>query len=343
MKKTILFLVVAAVCLAFAAPLFAEGNTEKGPMKVGVFVPGVAAGSPLYEQLVSGANKVAAEFPNLTIKVVEAGFDQSKWPEQMTALAATGEYTWILTSNPSMPDVSKGVFTAFPKQKFIFMDGYLSGNPMAYSVMYNQVEQGYMAGYLAGLVTKSTMKGATPELKVGAIVAQEYPALTKEMIPGYKQGFEAVDPNITLDYRVIGNWWDANKARRPRQQHDGRGRRRDPVHRRRRGPGHHQGGAGARPLRRVLRQQRVQDRPGDHHRVRHARPGAGRVRDAEEGRAGQAGVRQGRRPQHQGRLRRLRGRDPLYTNNVAADVVAKMADLMKKFRNGSFSLAVPQM
>jgi len=69
MKKTILFLVVAAVCLAFAAPLFAEATAEKGPMKVGVFVPGVAAGSPLYEQLVSGANKVAAEFPNVTIKV----------------------------------------------------------------------------------------------------------------------------------------------------------------------------------------------------------------------------------------------------------------------------------
>jgi hypothetical protein len=43
--------VVAVICLAFAAPLFAEGNTEQGPMKVGVFVPGVAAGSPLYEQM----------------------------------------------------------------------------------------------------------------------------------------------------------------------------------------------------------------------------------------------------------------------------------------------------
>ena len=44
------------------------------------------------------------------------------------ALAATQEYNWILTSNPSMPDVCKEVFKAFPKQKFIFMDGYLAGN-----------------------------------------------------------------------------------------------------------------------------------------------------------------------------------------------------------------------
>ena len=33
--------------------------------------------------------------------------------------------------------------------------------------MYNQVEQGYLAGYFAGLVTKSSMKGATADLKVG--------------------------------------------------------------------------------------------------------------------------------------------------------------------------------
>ena len=183
------------------------------PMSIAVFVPGVAAGSPLYEQMVSGANKVAAEIPTLTVKVVEAGFNQAEWPEKMMSLAATGEYAYIMTSNPSMPFVCADVAKAFPKQKFIFLDGYAApGNPQFYSLMYNQVEQGYMAGYIAGLVTKSTMKGATPDLKVGAIVAQEYPALTKEMIPGYTQGFQAVDPKITLDYRVIGNWWDANKG-----------------------------------------------------------------------------------------------------------------------------------
>jgi len=343
MKKTILFLVVAAVCLAFAAPLFAEGTTEKGPMKVGVFVPGVAAGSPLYEQLVSGANKVAAEFPNLTIKVVEAGFDQSKWPEQMTALAATGEYTWILTSNPSMPDVSKGVFTAFPKQKFIFMDGYLAGNPNAASVMYNQVEQGYMAGYLAGLVTKSTMKGATPELKVGAIVAQEYPALTKEMIPGYTQGFQAVDKNITLDYRVIGNWWDANKAADLANSMMDAGV--DVIL-------SIAGGAGQGTIKAAQARGRyVVYFDSNAYKIA---PGTiiGCATLAQE-----RAVYETLKKAVQGKLAWGKAEvlttkagyvdfadaDPLYTNNVAADVVAKMADLMKKFRNGSFKLDVPQM
>jgi simple sugar transport system substrate-binding protein len=344
MKKTLLFLVVAAVSLAVAAPLFAEGKVDTTtPMKVGVYVPGVAAGSPLYEQLVSGANKVAAEFPNLSIKVVEAGFDQSKWTEQMMALVATGEYTWILTSNPSMPDVCKDVFKAFPKQKFIFMDGYVTGNPMTYSVMYNQVEQGYIAGYLAGLVTKSTMKGATPDLKVGAIVAQEYPALTKEMIPGYTQGFQAIDPKITLDYRVIGNWWDANKgADLANSMMDagvdvilsiaggaGQGTIKAAQARGRYvvyfdsnayaiAPGTIIGCA-------TLAQERIVYETLKKALQGKLTFGKAEVVDAKGGYVDFADA------------------DPLYTNNVPADIVTKMADLMKKLKGGSLKLPVPQM
>ena len=56
------------------------------------------------------------------------------------------------------------------------------------------------------------MSGANPDLKAGMIVAQQYPALDKMMVPGYKKGLEAVDSGITMDFRVIGNWYDANKA-----------------------------------------------------------------------------------------------------------------------------------
>ena len=39
------------------------------PYAVGVFVPGVVAGSPLYEQLVSGAEGAVSEFENASIKL----------------------------------------------------------------------------------------------------------------------------------------------------------------------------------------------------------------------------------------------------------------------------------
>jgi simple sugar transport system substrate-binding protein len=199
------------ILVALFVALLAVPALTAAPLNVAVFIPGVVAGSPTYEQIVAAADKMAAA-GSITSKVVEGGFNQADWPEKVTSLAATGSYDLILTTNPSMPGICADVAKDFPSQKFAVVDGMLAGNAQIYTLLYNQVEQGYFAGYLAGLVTKSTMKGANKDLKVGAIVAQEYPALTVEMIPGYTQGFKAIDSKITLDYRIVGNWYDATKG-----------------------------------------------------------------------------------------------------------------------------------
>ena len=59
-----------------------EKTTEAEPFKIAVVVPGVAAGSPLYEQLVEGSEKAVAEYPNASMKVVELGFNQAEWTEK---------------------------------------------------------------------------------------------------------------------------------------------------------------------------------------------------------------------------------------------------------------------
>ncbi len=219
----LLFIALVVLCIIVPVSLFAGGQKEAAgkpvqetkkaePFGIAAFIPGVVAGSPLYEQLVAGAKKAVAEHPNAFLKVVEGGFNQAKWEEKVTSLAATGTYKVILTSNPAMPYIVADVAKSFPDQKFINVDGYLPGNKQIYTLLYNQFEQGYLAGYLGGLVTKSKMPGANADLKVGMIVAQEYPALTKMIKPGFEKGLHAVDPKITLDYRIIGNWYDANKA-----------------------------------------------------------------------------------------------------------------------------------
>jgi len=179
---------------------------------IGVFVPGVVAGSPLYEDMVAGVEMVATENADVTYKVFEAGFDQSTWETAMVSMVATGEYDLIVSSNGSMPDVSMEAANAFPDQKFLFVDSIIAGNPQMYSVLYNQVEQGAVMGYLAGLVTTSDMDGATPELKIGFIGGQEYDAMNLMIVPGYELGARLANPGIEVDFRVLGNWYDANKA-----------------------------------------------------------------------------------------------------------------------------------
>ncbi|MBI9100869.1 MAG: BMP family ABC transporter substrate-binding protein [Spirochaetales bacterium] len=187
---------------------------KDGPksFNLAVVVPGVTAGSPIYEQLVSGSELAIKENAHSSMKVFELDYNQAQWNEKITSIVATGVYDVIITSNPSMPYVCMDISLQFPEQKFIFVDAFVSGNPNMTSYLYNQVEQSYMLGHLAGLITKSDMTGANSDKKIGIIVAQEYPALNKMMVPGFENGAKSVDPDIELDYRVLGNWYDAAKA-----------------------------------------------------------------------------------------------------------------------------------
>ncbi|MCX8013561.1 MAG: BMP family ABC transporter substrate-binding protein, partial [Rectinema sp.] len=139
-------------------------------------------------------------------------FNQAEWQEKLTSFVASGKFDLIITSNPSMPELVDKVTKIFPSQKFICLDGYLQGNPNIYSVLYNQIEQGYITGYLAGLVSISGIKGTNPEKKVGMIIGQNYPVMDKMIIPGFTQGLRAADSSFQLDIRVLGNWYDAAKA-----------------------------------------------------------------------------------------------------------------------------------
>jgi simple sugar transport system substrate-binding protein len=188
------------------------GASNAGSLSVLVYVTGVTAGSPTYEMMAEGAQEFAEEHSNVTVRVYEAGFNQAEWEEQLTSLVADGGYDIVVGSNPSLPEICVNVGQKFPKTKYLLVDAYYEGSPNISTWLYNQYEQSLYLGYLAGLITVSDMPHANPEKKIGFIAAQEYPLLTRHMVPGFLEGARRVDPAISLDFRVIGNWYDATKA-----------------------------------------------------------------------------------------------------------------------------------
>ncbi|HLW22360.1 MAG TPA: BMP family ABC transporter substrate-binding protein [Sphaerochaetaceae bacterium] len=218
MKRVmVLLIILSVVLLVVPSTLFGAGGREvqEQPgqsLSVLVYITGVMAGSPPYTALAEGAQEFAAENDAVSVKIYEAGFNQAEWEEQLTSLVATGEYDIVLGSNPSLPEICERVGAKFPDQKFIITDAYREGHPQIRTYLYNQYEQSLFLGYLAGLVTTSSMEHANSARKVGFIAAQEYPLLSRHMVPGFLEGARMVDPSIQLDFRVIGNWFDANKA-----------------------------------------------------------------------------------------------------------------------------------
>ncbi len=209
--------ILAAAAVGIAAPAaFAAGGAESAApaakaASIAVFVPGVVSGSPIYEMLVAGVQKAAGEAAGAQVKVLEGGFNQAEWEAKLTSLAAGGTYDLIVSSNPAIPAICAAVSAKFPKQAFLLLDGELAGNPKIYTLRYDQREQAYLAGHIAGLAAQAGL-GGKASLRIGLVAGQEYPAMNGVILPSYRDGARAVDPKIEVDFRVVGNWYDAAKG-----------------------------------------------------------------------------------------------------------------------------------
>jgi len=224
MKHTVF--VLAFMIIVSTACLFAAGTSENPEdlYRVGVFVPGVVDGSPTYEMMVRGVRRASSEAGGgVDVAVVEGGFDQSTWQEGVMSMAVSGAYDLIVTSNPSMPEIVEAVTEAVPEVRFIVLDGYLSGNPRIHTVLFNQREQAFLAGYFAGLVTQSALPRANPDQRAGLLAGQEYPIMNDTILPGFRLGFRTILPEGEVDFRVLGNWFDAGKAQEIATDMIGRG------------------------------------------------------------------------------------------------------------------------
>lgn len=178
---------------------------------IAVVIPGVTAGSPLYEGLVKGAEQAILENDGASMQVFELGYNQTEWQDRIAGIVNTGRYDLIVSSNPATPYIFQDLVESFPEQHYLALDAHLDGTPTIATVLYNQIEQAFLLGHMAALVSKSDLGGEATN-RVGLLIAQEYPAFNEMILPGFEKGIQAVDPAMELDLRILGNWYDANKA-----------------------------------------------------------------------------------------------------------------------------------
>jgi simple sugar transport system substrate-binding protein len=211
LKKSVSRVMAAAVSILLVIAL-SSCNEKKGTGKdIGIFVPGILSDSPVYSMMVDGVQEAAAAYnknrtenDQVSVTILEAGTNQAEWSGKLTALAATGKYAVIISSNPSLPDIADPLTKKFPSQKFILMDAYEKGNPSIATVRYNQREQAYLSGYIAALMSKTH--------KIGLIAAQQYPVMDTIILPGFREGAAAAVDGTSVDFRIVGNWYDASKG-----------------------------------------------------------------------------------------------------------------------------------
>jgi riboflavin transport system substrate-binding protein len=232
MKRKFVFFLVVTLCFAISLPVFANGEKEapkaqaaattapaataptaENPIRLGIFIPGALGDSPPYDALADGARRLALRDPRIKlVNVFEAGFDQSKWTEKFIALAASGKYDVIYTSNEALGSMVVEAARQVPNVKFIINDCYVKGNPRVASTFMNKYQQSYLYGYMMALISSSSMKGMNADKKIGVVYGQHYVTLDELIIPGMEAGAKAVDPAFEVKSVMLGNWYDAKKA-----------------------------------------------------------------------------------------------------------------------------------
>lgn len=186
-----------------------SAKKDKSEYSIAVYIPGIMADSAIYANLAEGVKDAVQEYnavseKKASVTVSEAGTNQAEWGTKLTALAATKKFDVIISSNPSLPEIAEPVSRMFPEQKFIFLDAAVSGNKNMAAVSYNQKEQAYLSGYIAGLFSKTK--------RVGLIAAQEYPVMNEVLMPYFAKGASDAVPETVCDFRIVGNWYDASKG-----------------------------------------------------------------------------------------------------------------------------------
>lgn len=158
------------------------------------------------DDLAAGADRAEKDF-GVTVKRLESA-SAANYEADVRAMAQQG-YNLIFTTFPYMEEATKIAAKEYPDTKFgAIFQNVNNASGEKYSNIWDTEFHGeaafYIAGYVAGLNTKSN--------QVGIIIGGEEPSPNAEG-NGFMRGALAANPNVTVTSAFVGSYEDPAKAK----------------------------------------------------------------------------------------------------------------------------------
>lgn len=183
-----------------------EATKETNLKKVLYITPGTLGDNGFSDSVNSGIQRIAKEY-GAEVKVIENGFDSSKYAQSVEA-AFAWEPDVLFTDSYGMEDLIKDYSLKYPNVKVVNLDFVLQNEANTISsVTFIQEEGSFMAGVVAALVTTSNLPYANPEKIVGAMGGQDIWVI-RSFMHGYEQGVKYIDPSIKIVTNFAGTFSD---------------------------------------------------------------------------------------------------------------------------------------
>ncbi|MEI7885042.1 MAG: BMP family protein [Clostridia bacterium] len=201
MKKALSLLLILVLIMSMMVGCATKptAETEK-KFKVACLLPG-----PIND---NGWNAAAYKgLKDIETKLgVEIAYTESVKPsdfEEVFRNYANEGFDVVMGHGFEFGDAAMKVGPEFPNVKFIVTSTDISQAPNVASIDAASDERGFLAGIVAGLVTKTNV--------VGAVGGMELPPITKAL-EGFEKGVKYVNPSATVLKSMTGSFEDAAKA-----------------------------------------------------------------------------------------------------------------------------------
>ena len=207
-RRSVLGLLSAAALMSSvsAGAVLAQEYSAENPLKVALVLHGTLGDKSFFDSAAAGMAKAEAELP-VEVKIIEAGYDKTKWQPALADAADSG-YDVVIAGTFDMTPYITELADEYPDVKFIDFDDspdFTGGAyPNVLSVMYGTSTAGYLAGYAAAKMSKTGV--------LAEIVGMEFPTVTDFKV-GFDEGALAANPDIKILSTVAGTFSDPAKGK----------------------------------------------------------------------------------------------------------------------------------
>lgn len=207
----LLFINIGVGSLVSCAGPSRSASKSERPFKVALLTPG-----PISDQSWNGSAYAGLMRIRDSIDGAQVSHIQTKTPaefeENFRQYGAAG-YSLVIGHGFEFQDAAARVGPEFPKTVFITTGGTTVGANVA-AMSFSFAEPSYLAGIVAGSMTKSNM--------LGCIGGTELPPV-KAAFAAFSAGARSVNPKVNVLVSYIGNWEDASAGKEQALAQLGRG------------------------------------------------------------------------------------------------------------------------
>jgi basic membrane protein A and related proteins len=184
-----------------ASPAFAQLDPHR-PLKVALILPGPVSDGTYNSSAAKGLKEAEAKYPNITVSIREnTGMAQS---EAALFEYASNGYDVVIGHGFQFAEPAKKIHKQFLKTWFVITTAKIAEEPNLASVDNRWGDIGYVAGAIAGLLTKTGTIGAVGGIPVPVI--QEYNE-------GFERGAKRTRADAKTLSAYVGSFSDVAKGK----------------------------------------------------------------------------------------------------------------------------------